>query len=240
YLRGMATTVEEVADLVLAAYAEGERRRGLLLERGAVKWSDLPASDHVRQLTVVLDEYSSLVLSPPVDKVLPEAIREGIEAENAARALIRTYVGKIARELRFVGVHLVIAMQRADVASLGGGSSAGGGELRSNLSSGVMLIAPGRVPGGETLRMIFPQPEAAEQVAGLVARLDDGRSPGLAIVGGEGGSVHALRVAYADARELPGVLDARGVTRDPSPLPIIKPAALRGGDSALDDALDAL
>ena len=240
YLRGMATTVEEVSDLVLAAYAEGERRRGLLLERGAVKWSDLPASDHVRPLTVVLDEYSSLVLSPPVDKVLPEAIREGIEAENAARALIRTYVGKIARELRFVGVHLVIAMQRADVASLGGGSSAGGGELRSNLSSGVMLIAPGRVPGGETLRMIFPQPEAAEQVAGLVARLDDGRSPGLAIVGGEGGSVHALRVAYADARELPGVLDARGVTRDPSPLPIIKPAALRGGDSALDDALDAL
>lgn len=249
YLRGMATTVEEVSDLVLAAYAEGERRRALLLERGVVKWSDLPSSDHVAPLTVVLDEYASLVLSPPVDKALPESVREGIERENAARALIRTYVGKIARELRFVGVHLVIAMQRADVASLGGGSSAGGGELRSNLSSGVMLIAPGRVPGGETLRMIFPQPEAAEQVAGLVARLDDGRSPGLAIVGGEGGSVHALRVGYADARELPAILDARGVTRDPSPLPIIKPAALRGGDERderrghnadLEAAIDAL
>lgn len=255
YLRGMATTVEQVADLVLAAYAEGERRRALLLERGAVKWSDLPSSDHVAPLTVVLDEYSSLVLSPPVDKALPEGVREGIERENAARALIRTYVGKIARELRFVGAGLVIAMQRADVASLGGGSSAGG-ELRSNLSSGVMLIAPGRVPGGETLRMIFPQPEAAEQVAQLVARLDDGASPGLAIVGGEGGSVHALRVGYADARALPATLDQRGVTRDPSPLPIIKPAALRGGDygegegarsggtrdrrGALDDALDAL
>lgn len=235
YLRGMATTVEEVSDLVLAAYAEGERRRALLLERGAVKWSDLPSSDHVRPLTVVLDEYSSLVLSPPVDKGLPEAVREGLERENAARALIRTYVGKIARELRFVGVHLVIAMQRADVASLGGGSSAGGGELRSNLSSGVMLIAPGRVPGGETLRMIFPQPEAAEQVAQLVARLDDGGSPGLAIVGGEGGTVHALRVGYADAQELPAILDARGVTRDPSPLPIVKPAALRGGGGELDE-----
>lgn len=245
FLRGMATTVEEVSDLVLAAYAEGERRRALLLERGAVKWSDLPASDRVSPLTVVLDEYASLVLCPPVDKALPEAVREGIERENAARALIRTYVGKIARELRFVGVHLVIAMQRADVASLGGGSSQGGGELRSNLSSGVMLIAPGRVPGSETLRMIFPQPEAAEQVAQLVARLDDGRSPGLAIVGGEGGTVHALRVAYADARALPAILDARGVARDPAPLPIIKPAALRsgGGDArgtVLDDALDAL
>lgn len=252
YLRGMATTVEEVSDLVLAAYAEGERRKGLLLERGCVKWSDLPASDHVRPLTVVLDEYASLVLSPPVDKALPEAVREGIERENAARALIRTYTGKIARELRFVGVHLVIAMQRADVASLGGGSSAGGGELRSNLSSGVMLIAPGRVPGGEALRMIFPQPEAAEQVAGLVARLDDGRSPGLAIVGGEGGTVHALRVGYADAGALPAILDQRGVTRDPEPLPIVKPAALRGdgGDThegrgvdrgdALDRALGRL
>lgn len=249
YLRGMATTVEEVSDLVLAAYAEGERRKGLLLQRGAVKWSDLPASDHVAPLTVVLDEYSSLVLSPPVDKGLPDQVREGIERENASRALIRTYVGKIARELRFVGVHLVIAMQRADVTSLGGGSSAGGGELRSNLSSGVMLIAPGRVPGSETLRMIFPQPEAAEQVAGLVARLDDGQSPGLAIVGGEGGSVHALRVAYADAGDLPGILDDRGVTRGPEPLPIIKPAALQGGSgddakprgsAGLDDALDAL
>jgi hypothetical protein len=250
FCRAVARDIMSARDLVLAAYAEGQRRKALLQERGVVGWQDLPASEHVHPLTLVLDEYASLVLSPPVDKSLPDRVREAQEQEAAARALIRTYVGKIARELRFVGVHLVIAMQRADVTSLGGGSSAGGGELRSNLSSGVQLVKPGSPPSRAALSMLFPDAQQADAAYEALRRLDDGRSRGLALIGTEGGGVRGLRVAYAPARELPGILDAHVVPRDPDPLPIVMPAELagldddapskrgRGGD--LGDALDAL
>ncbi|WP_369067092.1 FtsK/SpoIIIE domain-containing protein [Kocuria carniphila] len=224
------TTIVEAESVVLAAYAEGERRKRLLSERRVEKWQKLPREDHVHPLTVVLDEYSSLVLEVPVDKGLPERVREQLERENMARALIRTYVGKIARELRFVGIHLVIAMQRADVSSLGGGSSAGGGELRSNLSSGVQLVKPGSPPSREALRMIFPDPEQSAGAFETIRRLDDGASRGLAVTAGEGGAVRGVRVAYAEPDLIEAVLDAAGVPV-PNPLPLERPEALREDDT---------
>ncbi len=206
---GFARTFEDSVDLVKAAYAEGQRRKQLLLAHGEVKWSDLPlevqTAENVTPLTVVIDEVGSLLVEPEIPKSLAKDDPERLELEVLAgqKALIKLYIGKIARELRFVGVFLDLATQRPDASILGG-------ELRSNLTSTAQLAKPGSPPTLDAIRMVFPGDSAQEAYDALRA-LDDGQSRGLGVIAGDGGGVAGVRVAYAPMREVVELLTERGV-----------------------------
>lgn len=206
-----ADTLESARAVLQNVYAEVGRRKAVLQREGEVKWSDLPpqvrATERIRPLTVLVDEASSLFI-PPDTKVVnalpkddPE--REELTAQAADKAMIKLLVGKLAREARFVGVHLQIGTQRPDAEILGG-------ELRSNLTSVVQLTKPGAVPSSQALGMVFSA-EQAPQAVEVLGVLDDGKSPGLAVVAAEGGTVRGLRVGYAPMRDIPALLKARGV-----------------------------
>jgi len=219
-----ADTLKSARTVLQAVYAEVGRRKAVLQREGEVKWSDLSpevrSAERIGPLTVLVDEASSLFI-PPDTKVVnalpkddPE--REALTAQAADKAMVKLLVGKLAREARFVGVHLQIGTQRPDADILGG-------ELRSNLTSVVQLTKPGAVPSSQALGMVFSA-EQVPQAVEVLGVLDDGRSPGLAVVAAEGGTVQGLRVGYAPMREVAALLEERGVPHA-VPLPVVAASA---------------
>lgn len=206
-----AVTISEARETLQAVYAEVERRKRILQREGEVKWSDVTASvrdrERIRPVVVVVDEATSLLVLPDTKVVnsLPKESAERAELEElvADKAMIRYLLGKLAREARFVGIHLLIGAQRPDADILGG-------ELRSNLTSVVQLTKPGAVPSTQALGMVF-SPDQVPSAQEALSTLDDGRSRGLAAVAAEGGTARGLRIAYAPMRDLAGLLTERGV-----------------------------
>lgn len=190
-------------------YAEVARRKAVLQRYSEVKWSDLPVEvrrqENIHPMTVIIDEFGSLVLPEPVPKALDKDHPYVTEANerNSSRAIIQAVSGRIAREARFAGIHLAIGIQRPDAAIVGG-------ELRSNLTSAIQLAAPGKPLSIDALRMVFGG-DVGPQAAEALAVLDDGRSRGLAVMAAEGGSARGFRVAYAPAAEIPEMLERIGV-----------------------------
>ena len=232
--------IEEARALIETVYAEGMRRKALLRVYEAPSWVDLPPEvrqkENVHPLTVLFDEFMSAVIASPVPKGLDkdDPLVEEANRMNAAKAVILAMVGKIARELRFTGVFLAIAMQRPDASLL-----AGFGEIRSNLTSAVQLVKPGSLPAQETLRMVYPG-EQTQVAADTIMELDDGTSKGLATIAAEGGDVQGFRVGFGTPAEIPVLLEALGVPqptkwavtgREPEPAPFtpIEPVRLSWG-----------
>lgn len=219
----------EARVLIEKVYAEGQRRKALLKAYGAPSWADLPPEvrrkERIFPLTVLFDEFMSAVIASPVPKGLDrdDPLVEEANRLNADKAVILAMVGKIARELRFSGIFLAIAMQRPDASLL-----AGFGEIRSNLTSAVQLVKPGSLPAQETLRMVFPG-EQTQAAAEAIMELDDGRSKGLATIAAEGGDVTGFRVAFGVPSEIPGLLESLGV---PKPRPWIVKGSDRESSSA--------
>jgi hypothetical protein len=229
-----ADTLGSARAVLQAVYAEVGRRKAVLQREGEVKWSDLSpavrATERIGPLTVLVDEASSLFI-PPDTKVVnalpkddPE--REALTAQAADKAMVKLLVGKLAREARFVGVHLQIGTQRPDAEILGG-------ELRSNLTSVVQLTKPGAVPSSQALGMVFSA-EQVPQAVEVLGVLDDGRSPGLAVVAAEGGTVQGLRVGYAPMREVAALLEERGVPHA-VPLPVAAASAAPAAATPIPD-----
>ncbi|GAB4100565.1 FtsK/SpoIIIE domain-containing protein [Sinomonas halotolerans] len=205
---GWAETLPEASEMIQAIYAEVTRRKGILKKAGLGFWADLDEAtrkrENIRPVMYVIDEFVSLVLPIKVDAAL-KGTEVGVELEeqNAAKALLAAYAGKIAREARFVGVHLALACQRPDAAYISG-------EMRSNLTSIIQLAKPGTMLARETLGMAFPG-DQVQLAAERLAELDDGQSRGLAVMGADGGDVEGMRIAWAEPATLPGLLAERGV-----------------------------
>ncbi len=211
YCVGFAEDYDQSIALINAIYDEGQRRKAVLRTHEEVKWSDLSEDvrerENIRPLTVVVDELYALMRQPSVPKGLDRDHPLVVKANAliSAKAEISEVIGSIARELRFVGVHLVVATQRPDANVLGG-------ELRSNLTSAAQLAKPGKVPARQALAMVFEGDEVDEAEQTL-RNLDNGHSRGLAVAAGDGGELSAIRVAYAPMKSLPALLDARGARR---------------------------
>lgn len=205
---GWAESLPQAQALIEKIYAEVTRRKAILQEYGAVKWSDLPdavqTAKGIKPTLVVIDEYGSLVIEESIPKALPKEhpFRAEADERNVARAIIAGTVGRLAREARFAGVHLAIALQRPDAGIVGG-------EMRSNLTSSVQLAPPGKPVSREALAMVFPG-DVGPQAAVTLAELDDGTSRGLAVMAADGGSVEGFRVGYAKPGEVPGILRSLG------------------------------
>lgn len=124
---GWADSLEAVADAVQQAYEEGQRRKAVLLKIGKVKVADCSSEEvekyKLTPLVVLLDEFGSLVIPLDMPKGADKEdplVQEAI-AQNNAKNSIKLYCGKIARELRFVSVFLIIATQVAQVAVVSSG-----------------------------------------------------------------------------------------------------------------------
>ncbi|WP_411730755.1 FtsK/SpoIIIE domain-containing protein [Paeniglutamicibacter sp.] len=213
---GWATTLEGAADAIQQMYVEVSRRKKVLSHLRAPNWQSASPEDQKKYnlvpITILIDEFGSLALEIPIPKSLPkdDPIVEELQAQNAAKAMIKTYAGKIAREARFAGVFLQVALQRPDAAIMGSG------EFRSNLGMRTQLVSPVGFPDNTTLGMLFDS-EMIESARERMSTLADG-SHGLAIVAGEGGRAQGVKVPYSDPAEVEAMLRSRGVPFVTSPL----------------------
>lgn len=220
-------TIQDAADIIVTAYKEGVRRKKIVKQYGVGFWEDLPEDvkrrENICPVLLVIDEFVSLILLESIPKTLDKesAIFKESTRINELKALIVMYAGKIARESRFVGIHLAVAMQRPDAALMGGG------EFRSNLTSAIQLVKPGKQPSRDALGMVFAGDELIS-VTETLSELDDGRSRGLGVMSSDGGEVVGFRVAFTDADEIPGLLEAMGV-------PYPKPWAIESAVPEEDD-----
>jgi len=111
-------------------------RRELLVAAGVDHWTALPAGT-LRPVLIVVDETTELLTAGSEDES-PKEKRDRIEQ-------VRADLATLARLGRFVGLHLVLGLQRPDAAVLGG-------ELRDNLRCRVAL----GWMSADGLRMVFP------------------------------------------------------------------------------------
>lgn len=189
-------------------YAERVRRQQILRAHGVGNWAELSKDVREREdvvpMTVVIDEAASLLETDKAIAGLDEALKEEMEAELAAKGLMKLRLKKLGREARNVGIFLILGLQRPDVEFLPG-------EFRQNLGTKVQLQAPGMPLPVESLRMIFPG-EMATLATEMFRLLDDGR-PGLAVTAIDGGKVTGVRPAYVHNSKMPGILESRGVPK---------------------------
>jgi hypothetical protein len=208
YCSGWVENLPDTAEMITSLYAEVTRRKAVLKEYGVGNWAKLPEAvrhaENIHPISFFLDEYFSVIVEVKISPLMKETeLGAELAEQNLQKAIIATYVGKLAREARFVGIHLYLAMQRPDATVIGG-------ELRSNLTTAIQLTKPGALPSRTALEMIFTgdQVNAAAEELG---ELDDGKSLGLAVMAAEGGGVAGFRVGFAEAEDLPTILEALGV-----------------------------
>ncbi|KIC68729.1 FtsK/SpoIIIE domain-containing protein [Pseudarthrobacter phenanthrenivorans] len=197
-------SVEEAAAGLDAIYAEVRRRIGLITAVEGENWMDLPRGT-VKPWLVLLDEYSALIT--PDDKPIGVDSKHELmlewQADAGARAKIRSNVGKIAKQARSVGIHLVIATQRPDAADLGG-------NVRENLGTILQLVVPSKPPSPEAMGMVFPKAFAASAMEEL-SLLNDGRSKGFALSYLEGGGVQGFRVGLVEKDDMAVYAEEMGI-----------------------------
>ncbi|KRF03239.1 hypothetical protein ASH00_15755 [Arthrobacter sp. Soil782] len=200
-------------------YEEARRRKKVLSALSAPKWLALSKEDQVKHgikpILVVVDEGTALAKLATLPKLMDKESPKYIELaeENMAKEQIMYYVGRILRECRFVGIHLVFGTQRFGIQEIGQGA----GELRENMGARIIL---GR-SSTTSLAMACADPQDAaaayEQAHGSAVIQGDpsitGREPtpgrGLAEIDGRGHV--ALQGAFAEAEELVEQLTAMGV-----------------------------
>ena len=163
WLRGMGGGgVAEADAMMRAVWAEVTRRKQLVASHGAPDVDHLPDDVRPPHVLVAVDEFTSLMLHEPVRRTRttdPEVLAEyeRAERENAQRASIGSLAGRVAREARSSGVHLLLGTQvlKADTIA-----AIPGGDLKNNL--GRLLL--GTPTQGERLSGLR-QPEAAPVLA---------------------------------------------------------------------------
>lgn len=213
-----ATTLEDASATIQALYEEVTRRKAALQELGKVNWQSCSAEERARfnlvPITCLIDEFGSLALEIPVPKGLPkdDPLVEELAGQNAAKATIKAYVGKIAREARFAGIFLQVALQRPDTAIMGSG------ELRSNLSFRTQLVPKTATIEDTALRMLFDT-EVLDSVRERVGTLADG-TPGLAVVASEGGMAQGVKIPFMLPELIEEALRSHGLQPVETPLRI--------------------
>lgn len=160
YATSVATTVMDAQAAMKAVYAQVVARKTLNSEHGVGSYRDLPAVVRPAHMLVVIDEFTSLLGADTVPKESgdpdADAEREKVLESNAAKALIGTMAGKIAREARSAGVTLLLATQKLTAKTLD--SIPGAGDLRTNMSR--MIV--GKATQGDlqaALRAPFDAPD---------------------------------------------------------------------------------
>lgn len=212
--------------VISLVYAEGLRRKKLILERQVVKWSQLPASDGVRPLLLVVDELTSLIAAEKMPQGIPKdnPLAMEIAERNLVKATILNTIGKIARELRFAGISLVAATQ---VASTVTGIPT---ELRSNLGAKLLL---GAKPTNNNRKLALNDPDAAPKVPLNIVNDARGASRGVGVYEFEGQEPGVMKGYFANPAEYGTWLGQLGIPKTRFPRPT--PAQIAKYTPSLDD-----
>lgn len=184
-------------------YDEGQRRAGILREYHAKKLAELPENVRPAPILVIVDEATGLFAKETVPKTLPKTHPMRVEAEeqNIAVDITKMYINKIAAELRFVGLRLVLSSQ---VASRDTGIET---KLRTNLHHKFLL---GSNPTESNRKLIFPNADSVPLVPANVAN-DAKASRGVGTMQPEGAVARVFKPFYADTETLATHLTSIGV-----------------------------
>jgi hypothetical protein len=193
---------------------EGERRAKVLAKHNVVNWQGLPPSmgDEFRPIVVVVDELTGLFYPEKVPKLAKDhpLVLEANEI-NLQKAMLEKYIKRIAAELRFVGVHLLISSQVASVAT--GIDPA----MRTNLHHKVLM---GAKPTEGNRRLVLSDPGRVPKVPNNVTA-DSSASRGTGSAEPEGQEPAVFKSFFAPTHDLAAWLAKQGIkeNRFPEPTP---------------------
>lgn len=199
-----------VASITLT-YQEGERRARILAERGATKWTELPTSEQFKPILVLVDEVTGLIQLDDVPKGISKdhpLVVEAMEA-NLLRQTLLGYMKKIAAEMRFVGIRMVLSSQ---VSSVNTGIPTA---LRMNLANKFLL---GSNPTDGNRKLSLSDPTSVPKVPDNVRR-DDKAARGVGVAELEGKVPSVFKSFYASTDDLRAGLDNLGLPRTSRPAP---------------------
>jgi len=190
--------------------AEGERRAKVLALHHVIKWTDLPPDSDVRPIVVIVDELTGLFYPEKVPKLAKDhpLVLEANEI-NLQKAILEKFIKRIAAELRFVGVHLLVSSQVASVAT--GIDPA----MRTNLHHKILM---GSKPTDNNRRLVLSDPGRVPKVPGHV-QADPVASRGTGVAEPEGREPCVFKSFYSDTAELDAWLVGRGVVTTHRPAP---------------------
>lgn len=224
-----AADVYQAASTMKALYGELERRKALNGEHGAINIDRLPEDVRPRHVAVVVDEFTSLIgkaaVPPKSEDPAADHARLEAEAENNARAITGNIVGKLAREARSVGIHLILGTQKLKQDTLN--KMPGGEDLKVNLAR----LGLGNMTQGDRMSA-FRNPLEADTIAeprvgrGLFEPLT---APHPAI----------MQVWYEENSTLKEQLIARGAPR-PEQQVLLSPSDPRYAVRPLEDYVDVV
>jgi hypothetical protein len=187
-----------VASITLT-YQEGERRTKILAEAGATKWTELPANQQLKPILILIDDVTGLIQLDDVPKGISKdhpLVTEAMEA-NPLRQTLLGYMKKIAAEMRFVGIRMVLSSQ---VSSVNTGFPTA---LRMNLAN-KFLLGSNPTPGNRKLSLSDPTsvPDVPENV-----KREDKAARGVGVAELEGAIPSVFKSFYASTEALRDTLD---------------------------------
>lgn len=202
-----------VASITLT-YMEGERRAKVLAERGVTKWTELPPGEQFPPILLLIDEVTGLIQLDDIPKGIPKDHPLVVEAaeSNLLRQTLLSYMKKIAAEMRFVGIRMVLSSQ---VSSVNTGVPTA---LRMNLANKFLL---GSNPTDGNRRLALSDPTSVPKVPENVRR-DDKAARGVGVAELEAREPCVFKSYFASVEQLRSGLDRLGLplTVDPAPTPV--------------------
>ena len=198
--------------VITLVYKEGLRRKKIVQKHGVQKWTQLPASEGIKPLMLMVDELTSLIMPEPSPKGVPKDNPLALEVaeRNLMKATILNNLGKIARELRFAGISLVASTQ---VASTTTGVPT---ELRANLGAKLLL---GSKPTDNNRRLALNDPDAVPRVPLNIVDSPNGESRGVGVYEFEGQKPGIVKTYFATPKEYGAWLAKLPVHRSKNPRP---------------------
>lgn len=168
WVKAFAVDVFDAAAMMNAVYAEVLRRKELNARHGVGSYLELPEELRPPHSVVVLDEFTSLMMTdtlarPDLEDEEAVAEYEALQLLNSAKNSIGTKAGRIAREARSAGFTLLLATQRLTAKTLE--TIPGAQDLRSNMSRLIL----GKATFGE-LQSALKDPTSAPPIGDVVPR----------------------------------------------------------------------
>lgn len=165
FAKAIATDVIDAAALMAAVRKEVDRRKQVNLTYHVASGDDLPEVIRYPRITLLIDEFTSLVGKEPVGEKTDDPVaameRERVIMENTARSMIGSLAGRIAREARSSRVTLLLGTQKLAHATLD--TIPGGNDLKTNLARSLL----GKATSGERMSALRA-PDAAPVVEGEI------------------------------------------------------------------------
>jgi hypothetical protein len=192
-------------------YREGMERAKVLKEHDVTKVDELPKHLRMKPIFVVVDELSGLLILEEVPRGLPKDSPMVVEANriNLLKQTLLNRIKKIAAELRFVKIRLLLSSQ---VSSTDTGVPT---SLRMNLANKMLQ---GTNPTDNNRRLALSDALSVPKVPTHV-REDPKVGKGVGVAELEGKTPTVYKGYYAPVSDYKKAIEARGVKKTTRPAP---------------------